>query len=227
MKRSLVRMAGVVMGVAIGGMLSAFAAAVPSQSATFTVNGYKGASTLSDYPVLVRLSKAALTGGESATFSSDGADLRAYDASGNEIPHEIETWNPDGESAIWVRLPKLYGAISGTKTTFSLTWGGSPAARTMSDKAVWSSGYGIVLHGGLDASNKGIESVTATALVAFGGTPTAGTSGAVAGNAVTFNHASSKGTIPASCFQSSSVAHGSTWLPLYVDPYNNGNWQPN
>lgn len=126
-----------------------------------------------------------------------------------------------------MRLPKLYGAISGTKTTFKLTWGGSPAARTMSDKAVWSSGYGIVLHGGLDASNKGIESATGTAPVAFGGTPTAGTSGAVAGNAVTFNHASSKGTIPASCFQSSSVAHGSTWLPLYVDPYNNGNWQPN
>ena len=226
MKRSLIRMAGVVMGVAIGGMLSAFAAAVPSQSATFTVNGYKGASTLSDYPVLVRLSKAALTGGASATFSEDGADLRAYDASGNEIPHEIETWDPSGESAIWVRLPKLYGAISGTKTTFKLTWGGSPAVRTMSDKAVWSSGYGIVLHGGLDASNKGIESVTATALVSFGGTPTADTTDAVAGNAVTFNHASSKGTIPSTCFQSSSVAHGSTWLPLYVNPYGN-TWQPN
>ena len=81
---------GVALGVALGSEWSAFAA-VPSQSATFTVNGYKGASTLSDYPVLVRLSKAALTGGASATFSSDGADLRAYDASGNEIPHEIET----------------------------------------------------------------------------------------------------------------------------------------
>lgn len=54
MKRSLIRMAGAALGVALGGMLSAFAA-VPSQSATFTVNGYKGASTLSNYPVLVRL----------------------------------------------------------------------------------------------------------------------------------------------------------------------------
>ena len=60
MKRSLIRMAGAMLCVALGGVLSAFAA-VPSQSATFTVNGYKGASTLSDYPVLVRLSKAALT----------------------------------------------------------------------------------------------------------------------------------------------------------------------
>ena len=181
--------------------------------------------------MLVRLSKAALTGGESATFSSDGADLRAYDASGNEIPHEIETWNPDGESAVWVRLPKLYGAISGTKTTFKLQWGGSPAARTTNDKQVWTSGgYGIVLHGGLDASTrKAVDSVAATAPVSFSGTPTAGTAGAVAGRAVTFDHTgtSVKGTIPATCFQSSSVAHGSTWFPLYVDPYNNGNWQPN
>ena len=42
---------------------------------------------------------------------------------------------------------------------------------------------------------------------------------AVAGSAVTFNNTSSKRTIPASYFESTSVEKGSTWLPLYVRKY--------
>ena len=75
-----------------------------------TFPGYTGTSELRDFPVLLRIpSDSAI---HSAT-AGDSANICFSDASGNLLPHEIDVWNPDGESTIWVNVPVLGGASSG------------------------------------------------------------------------------------------------------------------
>ena len=83
---------------------------------SMTVTGYDGAGTLTNFPVLVRLSSAIL--GFDASTVSDPSEIRFTDANGNLIPHEIDTWDPDGESTIWVSIPTL----SGKDTTITMFW---------------------------------------------------------------------------------------------------------
>ena len=81
----------------------------------FTVTGYPGTETLTNFPVLVEVRKADTNG-----FSYDdfyhvgGKDIAFVDEKGHVIPHEIDTWNPNGMSLIWVRLPEMN---NGTKFT--------------------------------------------------------------------------------------------------------------
>ena len=66
--------------------------------------------TLRDFPLLVRIDKDHVTGWESAA-SADGSDIRFADAQGNLLPHEIDTWETDGEGLgrglVWVKVPEL------------------------------------------------------------------------------------------------------------------------
>ena len=73
--------------------------------ATFTVSGYAGTEALTNFPVLVRLAADSPAGFDYADCAAGGADLRFADADGNLIPHEIDTWNTDGVSLIWVSVP--------------------------------------------------------------------------------------------------------------------------
>ncbi len=97
----------------------------------FTVSGYAGAETLTDYPVLVRLAQNAPEGFDYAECAAGGADIRFADAEGNVLAHEIETWNPNGESCVWVKVSALmkdtvflmyYNGTSETTVTSADTW---------------------------------------------------------------------------------------------------------
>jgi len=111
---------------------------------TMTATGYDGEGALENFPVLVRLSTAI--DGFDASSVRDPAEIRFADANGNLIPHEIDTWDPDGESTIWVSVPSL----SGTDTSFTMCW--SPAHGTTPQTAltpsrVWTqAGYLGVWH---------------------------------------------------------------------------------
>jgi len=91
---------------------SVFGAALDStvfnRMCPFTFASYRGASTLNDFPVAVRLSQN-ITGFLYSECAANGADIRFTDDEGNLLPHEIETWNTSGESIVWVRLPALTG----------------------------------------------------------------------------------------------------------------------
>ena len=68
-----------------------------------TFTGFSG-TELTNFPVLVRLSQN-LTGFSYADFSlPDGGDLRFFDAGGNLLAHEIDTWNPNGVSTVFCFL---------------------------------------------------------------------------------------------------------------------------
>ena len=83
----------------------------------FTASGYDGESTLENFPVLVRLSEGIAGFRYSDignTTNAAYASLRFADASGNSLDYEIETWDTNGTSFVWVSIPQL----SGTDTKF-------------------------------------------------------------------------------------------------------------
>ena len=118
-----------------------------NKSFTIDFGGYAGNSALVDFPVLVRLSGANIGGFRYSDFrQANGGDLRFSDAAGNLIPHEIDTWNPSGESTVWVRVPSL------TRTTqITAHYGCARPVRPLDPKSVWSNGYAGVWHLGESA----------------------------------------------------------------------------
>ena len=81
----------------------------------FTVTGYPGTETLTNFPVLVDVRKKDTNGFSYDDFyHTGGKDIAFVDEKGHVIPHEIDTWNPNGMSLIWVRLPEMN---NGTKFT--------------------------------------------------------------------------------------------------------------
>lgn len=106
------------------------------------VSGYNGASTLTGVPVLVRISEN-IPGFKYSKTLDNGADIFfATDEKGeNRLAHDIDTWNKEGTSLVWVKLPKL----SGKETKFYMFYGSKEVAMCPASTEVWSS-YITVLH---------------------------------------------------------------------------------
>ena len=70
--------------------------------------GYAGVSTLTNFPALVKLTDGCGNGRfRFRDCEAGGADLLFTDAAGATLQHEIETWNTNGESHVWVQIPTL------------------------------------------------------------------------------------------------------------------------
>ncbi|MBQ3811581.1 MAG: DUF2341 domain-containing protein, partial [Kiritimatiellae bacterium] len=106
------------------------------------VSGYAGASPLTNFPVLVTLAAGSPSGFDYADCAEDGSDLRFADADGAILPHEIDTWDPSGESFVWVGLPVLTNGAA-----FSLYYGGAVSQPAPPATNVWTR-YAAVFHGG-------------------------------------------------------------------------------
>ena len=95
-----------------------------------------GENSATDLPVLVRLSES-IKGFKYSDLASDGFDL-AFGVNVDGVitvyPHEIDTWDPEGESLIWVKVPTVDKA-----TAFAMYYGYGTTAPE-SKTAVWS-GY--------------------------------------------------------------------------------------
>ncbi len=115
--------------------------------AKLTVAGYQsGKPALSGFPVLVRISEGSPSGfsynnvqNKSAT-DWDDIDLAFIDMIGNGLPFEIDTWDPNGTSLVWVKLPTM---INGTE--FVMCWGSTSSGRDICDDKPWG-GYAGVWH---------------------------------------------------------------------------------
>ena len=114
------------------------------KKAAITFSGYTGAETLTNFPALVVLGSGTISGFDAADCRTGGADLRFADASGTEIPCEIEKWDAAGDSYVWVRVPELAGA----DTTISVYWCNptAEAPNYAADGGVWSEDYAAVWH---------------------------------------------------------------------------------
>ena len=122
------------------------------KKAEITFSGYTGAETLANFPALVVLGTNSIAGFDYAQLESEGTDLRFSDSTGTvELPYEIDTWNPAGDSLVWVRVPELVGA----DTSIWVYW--NKAGQTAPDYSavggVWPASYRGVWHLGEDAVN--------------------------------------------------------------------------
>ena len=125
------------------GLAVSAALAAPSYQAKLTVQGYTGAE-LADFPVLVRLSTETVAGFHYGTCKADGSDVVFVDANGEPLPHQLDTWNPSGESLFWVKLPQLAKG-----KTFYVRWGDSQSnVDSARSAATWNENYGAVWHMG-------------------------------------------------------------------------------
>ena len=114
-------------------LLPLVAAAAPSKTAWATVVGYAGTTTLTDFPVLVKISEGAVPGFHYADCAAGGADLSFADAAGNALPFDVDTWNTAGTSYVWVLLPEV---APGGETSFKIGWA-DPNPPAANPSAVW------------------------------------------------------------------------------------------
>ena len=94
-----------------------------------TVAGYDAARpALEGFPVLVRISDNVPTGFfyDDLQSKSTGEDLAFVDMEGNGLPFEIDTWNPSGESLVWVTLPTMTNG-----TQFVMCWGSDASGKSL------------------------------------------------------------------------------------------------
>jgi hypothetical protein len=91
-------------------------------------------------PALVKLSESTISGFDYDDFIfANGGDMMFCDENGSPIPHEVDTWDVDGESLVWVKLPS-----TAENTTITMYYG-SIAASSEDPADVWT-GYTGVWH---------------------------------------------------------------------------------
>ena len=92
-------------------------------------------------PALVRLkeeSNGGIVGFDYDDFKlTNGGDMMFVDASGNPLPHEVDTWNTAGESLVWVKLP------STAANTKIIMYYGKGAVSSEDAADVWSDYVGV------------------------------------------------------------------------------------
>ena len=120
--------------------LSAWAVTTGDYAKHFTVTMPTdlGGQTFENFPVLVRLSPEI----DSFTYSdfkeANGADMIFTDADGNILSHEIDTWNEEGESLVWVKAPVLMAG-----TVLHCYFRGPSSAGDVTKTDVWSDYAGV------------------------------------------------------------------------------------
>ena len=115
------------------------------KGAMFTVAGYTNengtarSEPLSGFPVLVRISEDSPSGFSYADLaSSTGDDLCFIDMDGTGLPFEIDTWDTNSTSLIWVRLPTMQNG-----TEFVMCWGGGTSGKNVCGDSPFSNYVGV------------------------------------------------------------------------------------
>lgn len=129
----------------------------------FRVSSLQG--VVADVPIPVRIDGAAFVDIELPT-TPDGVVFVTED--GAVVGHEVEVWNPDGVSVVWVRVPE----VGSSDQIVWMYWGGP----SLPSESVWPKEFAAVWHLGETATDE------ATATVHLDSTD-AGLSGNQLGNA--------------------------------------------
>jgi hypothetical protein len=117
----------------------------PEFRMTIGFPGYNKDETLTNFPALVVLSTNIPGFNYAEVASTNGGNLLFRDATGLlELNYEIEKWNTNGSSYIWVQLPTL----ASSNDFIELSWlKNGPALRGgLTAKATWEDGFSGVWH---------------------------------------------------------------------------------
>ena len=118
----------------------------PRYESEITFSGYNLGETLTNFPALVVLS-TNISGFSYADFVSpeNGADLRFTSTNRSKIlNYEIESWDTNGISRVWVQIDKLASNTSIYAMWGNASWSTSPAYTT--NGATWNADYEAVWH---------------------------------------------------------------------------------
>lgn len=138
-----------------------------TKSFTVTATGYTDGDTFADFPMLVRLNPANVSGFSYDDFiQSDYSDLAFFDASGNALAFDVDTWNTSGESLVWVRVPSFAAG-----TVITCAYGGL-VKNDLHQPATWS-GYRGVWH--LNETGDGAQAISDATANGMNGTSHAAT----------------------------------------------------
>lgn len=77
-------------------------------------------------------------------LKSSGEDIGFFDTSGRELPFEVETWEPGGESRLWVRIPEV--GADGSSERIWLYFGSRGKRGRRDENSVWDAGFAGVWH---------------------------------------------------------------------------------
>jgi len=146
--------------------------------AKLTVAGYSGSSPLAGFPVLVRIAAGSPSGFsyDDLHSKSDGADIAFVDMEGNGLPFEIDTWDPNGTSLIWVRLPSMTDG-----TEFVMCWGSDTSGKTICGDSPFADYVGVwhMSEASDEVADSSGHSLTAMPAGAAGATSSIAVQGAV------------------------------------------------
>jgi hypothetical protein len=153
-----------------------------------TFNGYNKPELLTSFPALVVLS-SNLANFSYYQFQSGTADLRFVEANGGELNYDIESWDTNGTSRVWVQVPEL---TNGTVVT--AFWGKAGMTPPTYAASTWNDGYAAVWH---MSETNGTTVIDSTGVTANNGTmenmnPATDRVPAVVGNGLDYQATGSK-----------------------------------
>lgn len=107
-----------------------------------TFSGYGRNETLTNFPALVSLSQGT-NGFFYRQLKAAGMDLRFADVFTNELKYEVESWDSNGTSHVWVQVPQFTNNCS-----IWAYWGNSnaPTASYTTNGAAWETNFRGVWH---------------------------------------------------------------------------------
>jgi len=120
---------------------------------TLTIDNTKVDSTLTNYPIMVKLTSGNF---DFSTVRTDGFDIAFYDNSDTLLAFEIEYFDKPTSSAVFhVKIPSISSTVD---TTFKMKYGDNNAVDLSNKTAVWDSNFVMVQHMGtslLDSTSNG------------------------------------------------------------------------
>ena len=132
-----------------------------SRRMCITFSGYGKPETLTNFPALLVFGTNLAASGFSYAHmaSAKGWDLVLANSNGTqELNYEVERWNTNGDSFVWVQVPEL----KGTNTCIGAYWGSTNLASTPAPcttwASVWNDGYAGVWHMTGEGSLSGADS---------------------------------------------------------------------
>lgn len=175
----------------------------PSSPRKVTFNNANVTANLDNFPVLVPIAGQV----DYTKIVDPRKDLRFEDpANGATLAYEVETWTPNGESLVWVKVPRIKPAPA--PAYILLHFG--PNASNADPEAVWSD-YEQVNHFAANADDSTAQNHDGTAIV--GATTTTG----FLGNAMTFLTGADRVTFAGKVFDSWHEGTLEMWIrPVYT-----------
>ena len=143
---------------------------------SFVIQGAGSSEPLSGFPVLVKLYNGLGEGFRYSDMRADGSDMAFTLEDGTPLPHDVDTWNPGGDSYVWVLIPSLVNGL-----VFKLHYGGSP--RTSSAQSVWTGYTGVWHMNETDGAAAAVADSSANGLAGTGGDNSIATADGVFGGA--------------------------------------------